>query len=68
MSLFKELNKNKYIENMRIGARTQLSLLETLNALQQEYEKDHNTLVKEIEKLQQQLKILEAELTKAKGR
>lgn len=67
MQLFKEMKNNKYIENMTIGAKTQLSLLETLNALQQEYEKYYNIKEKETEQLIKENNILKSEIQKIKS-
>lgn len=51
MGFFKDLNKTKYIENMTTMSKTNLSLLNTLNELQDEYEKvveENNTLKQEL--------------------
>lgn len=57
MGLFKKLKGNLYVDNMTTLAKTNLSLLNTLNDLQAEYEK----LVSECDKLK-------AEITKLKSR
>jgi len=38
MALFKTLKKNQYVENMDTISRVNLSLIETLTALQKEFE------------------------------
>lgn len=67
MKLFKETKSNKYIENMTIGAKTQLSLLETLNALQHEYEEYHLSTTAEIELLKKENQALKAMIEKIKS-
>jgi cell division protein FtsB len=44
--LFGDLKQNKYVENMKNSAHTQLSLLNTLNELQNEYEAMFNENIK----------------------
>lgn len=56
VKLFEQLKTNKYVENMKTAARTQLSLLNTLNELQDAYEALFNENVK-----------LQAELLKLKN-
>ena len=48
MNLFKQIKENQYINNMKIASKTNLSLLETLNSLQQEYEQTVEAHNKEI--------------------
>lgn len=67
MKLFKEIKNNKYIDNMTIGAKTQLSLLETLNALQHEYEEYFTHKEKETEQLVREISVLKAEVLKIKA-
>lgn len=57
--LFETLKKNQYIINMENAAKTQLSLLNTLNELQSEYEKlfaENNKLKLDIIKLKEDRK------------
>ena len=54
MGIFNDLKKNQYVENMTTMSRTNLSLLDTLNKLQIEYEKllkKQYELEREIDKL-----------------
>jgi len=48
MSIFNTLHKGEYIKNMVTMSKTNLSLLNTLNELQTEYEKviDENNILK----------------------
>ena len=57
MGIFKSLKSNKYVENMTVMSKTNLSLLQTLNELQSEYE----DALKEIDRVR-------AELLKYKAR
>jgi regulator of replication initiation timing len=53
MGLFKTLGDTKYIDNMIVMSKTNLSLLNTLNELQSEYEKviqENNLLKNELSK------------------
>lgn len=68
MNLFKQVKDNKYVENMKTGAKTQLSLLNTLSELQLEYEESFKKHQEEIQKLVKENAQLKAELFKLKGK
>ena len=49
MTIFEKIKKDKFVENMINATKSQLVLLDTLTALQQEYEKmfEENKKLKE---------------------
>ena len=68
MKLFGELKKNKYVENMTVMNKTSLSLLNTLNQLQDEYDKAVIEFNQQMQKLTEENNKLRAELIKVRGR
>lgn len=67
MELLKKLKENQYIENMKNASKTQLSLLNTLNELQTEYEKMFTDKQKEVDELKKKITTLENEILKLKS-
>ncbi len=68
MKLFNDIKKHDYIKNMETQMQTALSLLTTLNQLQNEYERMVKVHIETLAKKDKEIAVLKEELVKVKSR